>query len=240
MVSYNRDQTFGLALALGILVAVTLLCVVLAYLGYLGPILEPLWNAFKGRNEMRDYVEGCGRWAPAAFILLQAAQVVVAPIPGELTGAVGGFIFGGVPSLLYSTVGLTVGSFINFLAARLIGLPIVKLAVPEQVLDRFCFLTERRGTLISLALFTIPGFPKDILCYILGLSPMGFITFAVVCTLGRIPGTAMLSFSGAAVYSEDWLLVVTLAAAALALVAIFFTVRDKMESWLRTKFCRIP
>jgi len=58
--------------------------------------------------------------------------------------------------------------------------------------------------------------------------------------LGRIPGTAMLSFSGAAVYSEDWLLVMTLAAAALALIAIFFTVRDKMESWLRRKFCRIP
>jgi uncharacterized membrane protein YdjX (TVP38/TMEM64 family) len=236
----NRDHTRNLVVAIGLLAGLALLGAVLTYLGYLGPALERLWKAFQGRDEMRVYVESCGNWAPAAFVFLQSAQVVLAPIPGEVTGAVGGFIFGAVPSLFYSTAGLTIGSFINFLAARFIGLPIVKLAVSDETLDRFCFLTERRGTVLSLALFAIPGFPKDLLCYILGLSPMGFITFAVVCTLGRTPGTAMLSFGGAAVYCEDWLLVVGLAAIAVVCIALFFTVRDRMEVWLRQRFCKTP
>ncbi len=236
----GREHMRNLAVAIGLLAGLTVLGAVLAYLGHLGPMFEKLCKAFQGREEMRAYVESWGSWAPAAFILLQSLQVVVAPIPGEVTGAVGGFIFGAVPSLFYSTVGLTTGSFINFLAARLIGLPIVKLAVSQEALDRFCFLTERRGAILSLALFAIPGFPKDILCYILGLSPMGFLTFAVVCALGRIPGTAMLSFGGAAVYCENWFLVVTLAAIAIVCVALFFTVRDKMEVWLRQRFCKTP
>ncbi len=236
----SKSNSFNLKLAASLLAGVIISGVAFSYLGYLGPILEQLWKAFQGREEMRAYVEAWGTWAPAAFIFLQSAQVVLAPIPGELTGAVGGFIFGGIWSLLYSTIGLTIGSLVNFFAARFIGLPIVKLAVSDETLDRFCFLTERRGAILSFALFAIPGFPKDILCYILGLSPMGTITFALVCTLGRIPGTALLSFSGAAVYHENWLLVVALAAAALICVILFFTVHDKMELWLRHKFCKTP
>jgi uncharacterized membrane protein YdjX (TVP38/TMEM64 family) len=236
----TKDNRPNLTLAITLLAGLALIGAVLAYLGYLGPMCERMWKAFQSRDEMRAYVECWGSWAPAAFILLQSAQVVIAPIPGEVTGAVGGFIFGAVPSIFYSTAGLTIGSLINFVAARFIGLPIVKLAVSDEVLDRFCFLTERRGTIISFAMFAIPGFPKDILCYVLGLSPMGFITFAIVCTLGRIPGTAMLSFSGAAVYHENWLLVVGLAAAALLCVILFFMVRDKMELWLRQRFCKTP
>ncbi len=236
----TKDNAFSLTLALALLGGLTILGALLAYLGYLGPMCEKVWKAFQSRDEMRAYVESWGSWAPAAFIFLQSLQVVLAPIPGEVTGAVGGFIFGALPSLIYSTAGLTIGSLINFIAARFIGLPIVKLAVSDQVLDRFCFLTERRGTVLSFAMFAIPGFPKDILCYVLGLSPMGFITFAIVCTLGRIPGTAMLSYSGAAVYHENWLLLVGLAAVALLCVIFFFMVRDKMEIWLRQKFCKTP
>jgi uncharacterized membrane protein YdjX (TVP38/TMEM64 family) len=154
-----------------------------------------------------------------------------------LTGAVGGFIFGALPNILYSTIGLTIGSIIGFLAARIVGLPLVKLAVPCEMLERFEFLTKRKGALLALALFAIPGFPKDILCYLLGLSPMGFLSFATVCTLGRIPGTVMLSYSGAAVYNENWWLLIILAAAALLAIAVFFLFRDRVEWWVKKRSC---
>ena len=152
---------------------------------------------------MRAYVESWGSLAPAAFICLQTLQVVLAPIPGEFTGAVGGFIFGGLPTVLYSTIGLTVGSALAFYGARIVGQPLVKLVVPPRAMERFRFLTKRRGTFIAFILFIIPGFPKDILSYILGLSPMGFLPFIAVCTLGRIPGTVLLSFSGSALYNRN-------------------------------------
>ena len=104
---------------------------------------------------MRAYVESWGSLAPAAFISLQTLQVVLAPVPGEFTGAVGGFLFGGFPTTIYSTIGLTLGSTLAFLGARIIGQPLVKLVVPPRTMNRFQFLTERKGTLLALVLFII-------------------------------------------------------------------------------------
>jgi len=104
--------------------------------------------------------------------------------------------------------------------------------VPEHFMEKFHFLTERRGTLLALAFFTFPGFPKDLLCYVLGLSPMGFVMFVVVCALGRIPGTVLLSFSGSAVYDKNWPLLVVLAAVCVVTMVIVFLVRDKVDRWL--------
>jgi len=53
-----------------------------------------------------------GVWAPLVFIGIQALQVVVAPIPGEVTGFLGGFVFGQWIGLAYSMVGLSLGSFL--------------------------------------------------------------------------------------------------------------------------------
>lgn len=222
-----------LAIAVSLLGVLAVSLVILAATGYLGALWEGLRDIFQSREHMRAYVENWGGLAPVAFIALQTIQVVLAPVPGEFTGAVGGFIFGALPTILYSTIGLTLGSTLAFLGARIIGQPLVKLVVSPKAMDRFSFLTKRRGTLIALILFIIPGFPKDILSYILGLSPMGFLPFIVVCTLGRIPGTVMLSFSGSALYNRDWTFLALISALCLAAILVFFFNRDKIEVRLR-------
>lgn len=231
----NNKEKIRLIVSLSLLSTLALVLIYLAVSGRLSPLVSQLWEIFKDRDQMRTYVQSWGAWAPAAFIVIQALQVVLAPIPGEFTGAVGGFIFGGAPTILYSSVGLTIGSIVAFLAARIMGLPLVRLVVSKESLERFHFLTERRGAMLALVLFIIPGFPKDILSYILGLSPMGFLTFVTVCALGRIPGTVMLSVSGSALYNENWTLLVVLAAlCALAVGAVFFW-RTRIELWLGRK-----
>lgn len=206
---------------------------VLGASGHLSAIADKLWDIFKDRSHLRDYVESWGAWAPAAFVGLQALQVIMAPVPGEFTGTVGGFIFGGVPTIFYSSLGLTIGSLINFLIARIIGLPFVKLVVSHEALERFHFLTEARGALLAFVFFVIPGFPKDILSYILGLSPMRLLTFAIVCALGRIPGTVMLSFGGSAVYHENWRLLIIIGVVCAIALAAMFLWRGKIEQWMR-------
>lgn len=235
MESHYSEEKKSLILALGLLGGLTVFFLLLAVTGYLAPLVATLTKAFQCRENLRIYVEGWGAAAPVIFIVLQALQVVVAPIPGELTGAVGGFVFGIFPNVIYSTIGLTAGSVLAFAAARVMGLPLVRLAVPPHVLERFHFLVQRRGTMVSFILFIIPGFPKDILCYILGLSPMGFFTFFWVCALGRIPGTIMLSFSGSAVYNEDWSLLVIVGIVCLVVIGAFFLARDRIEVWLKRK-----
>lgn len=222
-----------------LLLSVTLITLILttgAYMaitGYLQSLMQEFHFMFSGRENLRLYIESYGKWAPLAFILIQALQVVFAPIPGELTGAVGGFIFGVWQNVIYSTVGLTIGSVLAFLAARIIGLPLVELVVSRKSMERFEFLTHRKGILVALAFFTIPGFPKDILSYILGLSPMNFLTFFIVCTIGRIPGTIMLSYSGAAVYDENWTLLIALTVICSIIISVFYFRREQIETWLK-------
>ncbi len=225
----KKQLTVALALV-GLLAA---LVVVLSLSGYLGSIYEQLRYAFKGKDQFREYVESWGAGAPLAFMGLQIFQVVMAPIPGEFTGLVGGFTFGALPNVIYSTIGLTVGSILAFLAARIIGLPLVRLVVNEETLDKFQFLTEKTGALVVLVFFTIPGFPKDILSYLLGLSPMGLLTFVVVCALGRIPGTVMLSYTGSALFEENWPLLTGVCLLCLVALVLGFLYRERIESWLK-------
>jgi uncharacterized membrane protein YdjX (TVP38/TMEM64 family) len=235
MESPCKTEKTALTVGLSLLALLAGVTAFLALTGRLAAITSTLYGIFDSREHLRAYIESWGGWAPAAFISIQSLQVVLAPIPGELTGAVGGFIFGVLPSVLYSTVGLGVGSALAFLAARIIGLPLVRLAVSECMMEKFHFVIESRGTFIALLLFAIPGFPKDILCYLLGLSPMGFVTFVIVCTLGRIPGTVMLSYSGSAVYDQNWTLLVIVTVATFVTIGVFVLTREKIELWLRRK-----
>ncbi|MCA1960051.1 MAG: VTT domain-containing protein [Desulfomonile sp.] len=233
MLPRTRRDKIKLLVAVALLALQVSAIVWLAASERLGPLLASLSAIFQSKDQMRVYVEGWGSLAPLAFILLQTLQVVIAPIPGELTGAVGGFIFGAAPTVVYSSVGLTVGSALAFLAARIMGLPLVKLAVDEKTLGKFHFLTERRGAVLALILFIIPGFPKDILSYILGLSPMGFGTFIVVCGIGRIPGTVMLSFTGSAIFDENWTLLTVITVLCAVVLGFCFFNRSRIEEWLR-------
>jgi uncharacterized membrane protein YdjX (TVP38/TMEM64 family) len=231
----TEEDKRSLILALGLLGGGAVVLVALSVTGKLGPLAIKVWEIFQGREQLRLYVESWGAWAPAVFVFIQALQVVLAPIPGELSGAVGGFIFGALPNVVYSTIGLTIGSLLAFTTARIVGLPLVKLFVSNETLERFHFLTERRGTFLALVLFTIPGFPKDVLSYILGISPMTFVPFAVVSTAGRLPGTILLSFSGSAVYNENWGVLALMCAVCGVALGGCFLARGKFERWLEKK-----
>jgi uncharacterized membrane protein YdjX (TVP38/TMEM64 family) len=234
----TRQDRLRLIVAVAVLVALLLAGIILAAMGYLSSLWSFFSTAFENRDSLRNYLGTWGGWAPLVFIGIQALQVLIAPIPGELTGAVGGFLFGAPLNIVYSSVGLTVGSVLAFLASRIIGLPLVKLVVKEETLEKFHFLTEPKGEIATLVFFIIPGFPKDILSYLLGLSPMPLLTFAVVCALGRIPGTVLLSVGGAALYKPNWVLLAVLGTACLVVFAIAYLKRDAIMAWIHRRHPR--
>ena len=134
-----------------------------------------------------------GILGPAIFIGLQALQVIIAPIPGEVTGILGGYLFGEWVGFFYSTIGLTLGSVAAFGVGRWLGLHFVRGLVSPQVWEKLGFIVEAEGTILCLIVYLVPGLPKDMACYLFGLSPMPFWAFTLVSTLGRMPGTWVLS-----------------------------------------------
>lgn len=151
---------------------------------------------FMNRRKMVQFVNSFGPLSVVIFIGLQVLQVILAPIPGEVNGFIGGYLYGPFWGTLYSTIGLTIGSWLAFVLARWLGLPFVEKVVNPQIVEKYDDFMEHRGKLITFILFLIPGFPKDALSYMVGLSHMKTTTFLAISTVGRLLGTFMLSVSG--------------------------------------------
>ena len=199
----------------------------------LGPSGEDLGKFYSRRRRLTRFLSSLGPYSAAVFILLQALQVVISPIPGELTGVVGGYVYGVNFGFLFSTLGLTLGSWVAFELATIFGRPLVERFVAKNVLEKFHFLTTNAGAVISCLLFIIPGFPKDYLCYILGLTGMNLVTFLIVSTIGRMPGTYLLTIQGASIGSGHYVTAIVIAAISGLVVLLAYIYRSELHHWIR-------
>jgi uncharacterized membrane protein YdjX (TVP38/TMEM64 family) len=169
------------------------------------PIVRMIVRLYHDKYFLRDSVAAWGWMAPLVFIGIQAMQVIIAPIPGEITGPVGGALFGTLWGVIYSTIGLTIGTVVCFGLGRLWGEPLIRPWLSEHHWNRMSFIVEAEGAIICFILYLIPGFPKDAISYLFGISPMPFWLFAVVSTIGRLPGTWISSYFGAHVGEQQYL-----------------------------------
>ena len=191
------------------------------------------YDLLTDKERVKAWMEQAGAWAPFLFITIQSLQVVFAPIPGEATGFIGGFLFGVPLGLLYSTIGLTIGSICAFALGHWLEKAFVVKMVSKETLQKFDFLMEHQGALVAFLLFLLPGFPKDFLCFILGLSPMPFRLFVVLVTVGRIPGTLMLTLQGAQVYEGNYWNSLILFGLCLVVAGILYYHRETVYDWIR-------
>lgn len=191
---------------------------------------DPILRVFSSPEAIRDWVGRWGLLAPLLFILLQFVQVVIFVIPGEVVQIAGGYLFGMWLGTLYSLVGITVGSMVNFLLGRYLGVPFVEAVFGAGKLARFeAILSSRRATAAFFLLFAIPGIPKDALSYVAGLSPLGFGWFLLVSTIGRLPGILGSSAIGGAAAKQMWLTVGFIVVAAVILFVVGMLYRDQLH-----------
>src|SRR5262249_26932084 len=199
------------------------------------PAYQLLVRLYLDKKFLKQTLREWGILAPVIFIGLQALQVIIAPIPGELTGILGGYLFGQWVGLFYSTVGLTLGSVTAFAVGRWLGAHYVQRLVSPDIWRKLGFIVEAEGVILCFVIFLIPGLPKDITCYLFGLSPMPFWIFAVVSTLGRIPGTWVLSAQGAHTAAGDYVKVIVLTALVVAIALPLYYYRNRLVEWFRGK-----
>ena len=214
-----------LALRVIILILLTLLAVYLFW-------QFDLMRFFRNREQIVQFIKAY-RYDELVFILLQVIQVVAAPVPGELTGFIGGYIYGPVLGTIYSTIGLTLGSWLAFMLARFFGEPLLEKVVKKEVFEKFDHFMEHKGLLVSFLLFLIPGFPKDYLCYIMGVSRIPALTFIVISTIGRFFGTMMLSVSGNMAREEHYVMLAVIAVASAVVAFLAWRYHEKILELLK-------
>lgn len=226
----SRPWLWGL---LAVVVALGLVFWVFHYRSFLWDQVCYYGDLCTDKEWIQSILTAAGPLAPLVFILIQVLQVVFAPIPGEATGFIGGYLFGVPLGLLYSTLGLTIGSVLAFLIARWLEEHYVKRWIPAGVLQKFDFLMERQGALVAFIFFLLPGFPKDYLCFVLGLSRMPFKLFLLICAVGRIPGTLLLTLQGAKVYEGDYYSTLIILGLCLGLVVVLGYYREAVYRLIR-------
>ena len=199
----------------------------------------PLWEKikdyfrlFSDRNQIRQFISSYGSSAPLIFMLIQVLQVLLAPVPGEATGFIGGYLFGVWPGFIYSSIGLTMGSWLNFMIGRLLGERYVRKLIPAHRFEKIDKRIKRQGVIVLFILFLFPGFPKDYLCLGLGLSTLPVKVFVLLAGLGRIPGTFVLSLQGAFLYEENYRLLGVLIGVCLILALICYAYRERIYLWV--------
>jgi uncharacterized membrane protein YdjX (TVP38/TMEM64 family) len=198
------------------------------------PVYRFIVRLYLDRYFLKETLRQWGLFAPLIFIGLQALQVIIAPIPGEVTGILGGYLFGEWAGLVYSTIGLTLGSVTAFGAGRWLGAHSVRTLVSHETWEKMGFIVEAEGAILCFIIYLIPGLPKDMVCYLFGMSPMPLWVFALVSTLGRIPGTWLLSAQGAHTAAGDYQQVVLLTAIAVAVALPLYYFRNRIMGWFRS------
>jgi len=188
---------------------------------------------FLNKEKMTVFLNSLGPLSFVGFIFLQASQVVVSPIPGEVTGLLGGFLYGTLTGIILSTTGLTIGSWIAFSLSKYFGRPFVERFVKKETLDRYDYLLHHKGAFLVFLLFLIPGFPKDYLCYILGLGHLATKEFLVISTVGRFMGTVLLTLGGTYIRHHQYYRFSALLGIAIVFLFLSLVYRDKIEKFFR-------
>jgi uncharacterized membrane protein YdjX (TVP38/TMEM64 family) len=199
------------------------------------------WLAlFTDPKALQALVEKAGPLGPGLFFLLQVAQVIFAPIPGNVTTLVGGVLFGFWRSFMISTLAIIAGSTLAFWLARRFGMALVRRFVDEASLTKYTRLLKGRSGLLLGIVFLFPFFPDDLLCFLAGMTPIRLPAFILLVALTRPWGLLISSLigSGALVMSWWlWLLVGLVTAAALwASVKYGPLLEDRMIAWLKRTF----
>jgi uncharacterized membrane protein YdjX (TVP38/TMEM64 family) len=185
--------------------------------------VQRIYEVLHNGPELKRVIRSFGPYSPLAYILSQFLQVVIAPIPGGAVEFMGGYVFGAKAGFAYSMIGLFFGSWFAFSLARIFEKLAVEKFVPAETIKKFDYLVGHAGVIVSFLLFLIPGFPKDALCYVLGLTPMHTGIFLILSTIGRIPGTLMACLQGAKAFDHQYVTFFILLAAS-GVVILFFAI----------------
>jgi uncharacterized membrane protein YdjX (TVP38/TMEM64 family) len=169
-----------------------------------------------------------GVLGPLALVVLQALQVVLAPVPGQVLAVVGGYLYGAWWGTLYNVVGIAIGSTAAFWLSRRFGRPYVEGIVDEDLLARFDSIDDDHVRLALFVLFLVPGLPDDAICFLGGLTRIPLWHLVALAVVGRAPSFFLVNVVGGFLGTGRYLAAFALAAALTAISLLAYLVRGRI------------
>ena len=182
---------------------------------------RPMVRFARQPEQFRAWVDGHGAWGPLAYVAMVFLQVLVAIIPGEPLEIAGGYAFGAVWGTVLCLLGAFLGSVAVFAVVRKWGVPLVEVFFPREKLEKLSFLkTSPKRTALLWLVFTVPGTPKDLLCYFAGLMDLSWPSWLLIASVGRLPSIITSTVGGNALGLQNYQFAAVTFAATLVIAGV--------------------
>ena len=197
------------------------------------------FDIIRDEESFQAFLERSGKWMAVLFVVLQFLQVVILPIPSTVTVVAGAALFGPLVGSLLSLLGIVIGSLVAFLVGRYAGYRVVAWLVGKDTLDKWLKKIKGKDKLLLSAMFILPVFPDDVLCFVAGISSMSLPLFLGIILVSRVAAIFMTSYSISLIPINTWWGLLTWAIL-IALVVVLFVFlykkSDQILEWFAKKF----
>ncbi len=192
------------------IVSVILIIAVVCLVGYI------CYRFMSDPEQFSAWIKSHGIWGYVVYVGITILQIIITIIPGGPLELAGGYAFGAFWGTFLFVIGAFIGSLIAFGLVRKFGRDFVESQFSKKQIKKLSFLEdEAKLNFIFMILFIIPGCPKDLLCYVAGLTKMKLSAFCVIATLGRLPAVIGTAVGGQAIEAGNY----TMAVIAFAVTA---------------------
>lgn len=209
----------------GLVVFIVLItAIVVAIWPTLSIVFEP-----GGVETLIELITSQGPLGVLILLGMQLLQIIVAFIPGEVVQIAAGMMYGPLWGSVVILVGCVLSSMVVYELVHKLGAPFVRSMVGEKQLLKFrqFELSGKLGVTVFI-LFLIPGFPKDVLIYIVPLSDMNLRTFLLLSTIGRTPGVIISTYAAAGLADGNIVTSVIIFVVAALIAIIVLLLRNRI------------
>ena len=199
------------------------------------------FEIIRDEESFQAFLKRSGKWMAVLFVVLQFLQVVILPIPSTVTVVAGAALFGPLIGSLLSLLGIVIGSLVAFLVGRYAGYRVVAWLVGKDTLDKWLKKIKGKDKLLLSAMFILPVFPDDVLCFVAGISSMSLPLFLGIILISRVAAIFMTSYSITLIPLNTWwglLIWAILIALVVTLFVFLYKKSDQILDWFAKKFHR--
>lgn len=191
--------------------------------------VQNVWQSINDQEQIQRFVDQLGWWGPVMVILLNALQIIVAPVPGYIVQAASGFLYGTLWGGLWGAIGLFLGAMTAMKLARLYGRPLVQKLVGAGRLAQWEQVTHSESPLLWMILLLGPT--GDLPYHLAGLSRVSFWQIALITFFIRMPSTFVAAAVGAGAVTLSWWQFALLLAGLGLVILLFLRHQVAITTW---------
>lgn len=209
-------------------------CSIISFLVFCGVvgwfIGRPMVEFVSTPESFRAWVDESGFMGRVYFVLMVTFQVIIALVPGEPLEIGAGYAFGTIEGTILCLIGIALGSLVVFLLVRKFGIKLVEVFFSLEKIKSLKFLQNRkRVAALIFLMFFLPGTPKDLLTYFVGVTDIKFAHFTLIATIARIPSVITSTIGGSFLGGQKYTFAIIVFGVTLLISAIGWIIYTRMQ-----------